>query len=123
MTQENHSNRREKIASDKRILALVFIIGGSFSCGFAQSLPIAPEPEGSGARALGQSAFIAVADDDANVSGKAAHDGIHIAVPDVTEIGLFDKRNAGFTVHDRASVLFVPMVYISRLWMTSFRIN
>ncbi len=50
---------------DRRMLTLIFILCGNLApFVFSQTtLPITPEPVGSGARALGQSAFIAVADD------------------------------------------------------------
>jgi long-subunit fatty acid transport protein len=60
---------RTKLFIDKRTLTLTFVAFASFTNGLCaqlpelSTLPITPEPVGSGARALGQSAFIAVADD------------------------------------------------------------
>lgn len=58
--------RQVKLALARKTLTVVFLIGASFA-GRADAqydqIVIAPEPVGSGARALGQSAFIAVADD------------------------------------------------------------
>ncbi|MFC1792520.1 OmpP1/FadL family transporter [Planctomycetota bacterium] len=69
MVREDPHNERTKLLLDKRTLTLIFVVFASFTNGvYAQSImpspiPITPEPVGSGARALGQSAFIAVADD------------------------------------------------------------
>jgi long-subunit fatty acid transport protein len=68
MVRENPHNEQIKLLLDKRTLTLIFVIVTSFTSGMCaqlplSTLPITPEPVGSGARALGQSAFIAVADD------------------------------------------------------------
>ena len=68
MMRENLYNEQTKLLLDKRTLTLIFVIFASFIHGVCAQLPlsplpITPEPVGSGARALGQSAFIAVADD------------------------------------------------------------
>jgi long-subunit fatty acid transport protein len=60
--------RQTKQFSGKKTLVLTIIACVSFARGAGAQLPLprirfAPEPVGSGARALGQSAFIAVADD------------------------------------------------------------
>ena len=56
-----------KLLTDSRTLTLIFIVCASFARVVCSQVPtkvsVTPEPVGSGARALGQSAFIAVADD------------------------------------------------------------
>jgi long-subunit fatty acid transport protein len=68
MRREYLQSSRTKQPTGIRMFALLWIVCGGFGLLCARSaaetlLPIAPEPVGSGARALGQSAFIAVADD------------------------------------------------------------
>ena len=66
MAREYLYKKQNKLLPEKRTIALIFILCASFaSCVYAIEtvVPIIPKPVGSGARALGQSAFIAVADD------------------------------------------------------------
>jgi long-subunit fatty acid transport protein len=66
MVGEGIHDKQMKLLPDRRTFALTFLLCASFArgvCAVPTLIPIAPEPVGSGARALGQSAFIAVADD------------------------------------------------------------
>jgi len=65
-TRENRHKKQMKQSPARSMLTMTFIVCASLpSCLCAQVtiIPITPKPVGSGARALGQSAFIAVADD------------------------------------------------------------
>ena len=67
MLREDLHNEQIKLLLASKTLMLIFIVCATFARSLCAQvptkIPIAPEPVGSGARALGQSAFIAVADD------------------------------------------------------------
>lgn len=67
MLREDLHSKQMKLLLTSKTLMLIFIVCATFArslCAQVRTeIPIAPEPVGSGARALGQSAFIAVADD------------------------------------------------------------
>jgi long-subunit fatty acid transport protein len=90
-----------------RRAALAFILSASLSphaCTAVQTaIPLAPEPVGSGARALGQSAFIAVADDATAASWNPAG-LINLEKPEASFVGVWktvesdpSARTAGFS--------------------------
>jgi long-subunit fatty acid transport protein len=90
MMRGNLHNELVKIPN-RRMLALTFIVCASFTRGvgaqlFLPEVPIAPEPVGSGARALGQSAFIAVADDATAASWNPAG-LINLEKPEASFVG------------------------------------
>jgi len=89
MRGNQHTIRMERTCG-RRTLTLMFILSASLSknvCGGVPTkIPIAPEPVGSGARALGQSAFIAVADDATAASWNPAG-LINLERPEVSFVG------------------------------------
>ena len=101
-------NERIKLLSEKRTLALIFIVCASFPsclCAQVKIVPIAPKPEplGSGARALGQSAFIAVADDATAASWNPAG-LINLEKPEVSFVGAWRSVEEDYsTASPRAS--------------------
>jgi long-chain fatty acid transport protein len=103
--------QREDVRSDRArhpactgILTLIWIVYGGLGAVDTRSvaqtlLPIAPEPVGSGARALGQSAFIAVADDATAASWNPA--GLIILEdPEVSVVGIWRAMSNDLSTPD-----------------------
>ena len=98
--RENLHNERIKLWSGKRTLSLILIVCTSFaSCVYAIEtvIPITPKPVGSGARALGQSAFIAVADDATAASWNPAG-LINLERPEVSFVGAWKSVEKDYSV-------------------------
>jgi long-subunit fatty acid transport protein len=111
MEREEFHSERTKLFIDKRTLTLTFVVFASFTHGLCaqvpelSTLPITPEPVGSGARALGQSAFIAVADDATAASWNPA--GLtNLEKSEASFVGAWrdiTKDYSGSTLFDRDS--------------------
>ncbi len=97
--REDLHNMQMKLSLDNRTLTLIFIVCATFARGVlvAQTqIPIAPEPVGSGARALGQSAFIAVADDATAASWNPAG-LINLERPEASFVGAWKTNTIDLT--------------------------
>jgi len=102
IVREYLHNQRKKLSLDKRTLTLIFIVCASLARSVCAQRPpriaIAPKPVGSGARALGQSAFIAVADDATAASWNPAG-LINLERPEASFVGAWKV-----TTYDYSSV-------------------
>jgi len=88
MERESLCNRQLGTPHAGRIPAVALMVCASLAhCVTATEIPIAPEPVGSGARALGQSAFIAVADDATAASWNPAG-LINLENPEASFVGV-----------------------------------
>jgi long-subunit fatty acid transport protein len=88
MRREVLHKRQVRLLGDRHAGALILIVCTSLACRVAADIPIAPEPVGSGARALGQSAFIAVADDATAASWNPAG-LINLERPEASFVGVW----------------------------------
>jgi long-subunit fatty acid transport protein len=93
MGQEGLYNERRKQTPDKRPLPLTLVVcvclaRGVFADKTVLPFVVAPEPVGSGARALGQSAFIAVADDATAASWNPAG-LVNLERPEASFVGVW----------------------------------
>jgi len=94
--REDLHNKQMTLPLDRRTLTLIFIVCASFArvvCAgplltIYQRITITPEPVGSGARALGQSAFLAVADDATAASWNPAG-LINLETPETSFVGVW----------------------------------
>ena len=103
MVREGLHNKRVKLLPDMRTLALAFIVCASFArgvCAQPTKIPIVPEPVGSGARALGQSAFIAVADDATAASWNPAG-LINLERPELSFVGVWKTNTSDPSSHEQ----------------------
>ena len=106
MTEVKHIVREDlyekqisKHLSPQKTLTLIFILCASLAHGvyaIPTQIPIAPEPVGSGARALGQSAFIAVADDATAASWNPAG-LINLERPEASFVGMWKTNTIDLT--------------------------
>jgi long-subunit fatty acid transport protein len=104
MVRENLHKKQMKLLPDRRTLTLIFIVCASFARGVCAQPPrftitITPEPVGSGARALGQSAFIAVADDATAASWNPAG-LINLESPEASFVGAWRTITKDYSVTD-----------------------
>jgi long-subunit fatty acid transport protein len=102
MMREDLHNDQMKLLLDKRTLTLMFIVcAGSAAVirAVQTDIPISPEPVGSGARALGQSAFIAVADDATAASWNPAG-LINLEKPEACFVGAWKVSTIDLTSTD-----------------------
>lgn len=107
MAREDLYKKQIKLLSEKRTLALIFILCASLARGVCAQfplletpdIPITPEPVGSGARALGQSAFIAVADDATAASWNPAG-LINLERPEASFVGAWRTVTKDYSVAD-----------------------
>jgi long-subunit fatty acid transport protein len=100
--EDSYRNRQMKLLSTKRILMFTLIVWANFTSSVCIALPvfpITPKPVGSGARALGQSAFIAVADDATAASWNPAG-LINLERPEVSFVGTWRSIEKDYTVAD-----------------------
>lgn len=106
MIQEDLHNMQMKLSIDKKTLILMFIVCTSFACTVnavaPTTIPVAPEPVGSGARALGQSAFIAVADDATAASWNPAG-LINLERPEASFVGAWKNITIDLSSADSTS--------------------
>jgi long-subunit fatty acid transport protein len=109
MMRENLYNKQMMLLPDKRTHTLIFIACASFTrVVYAQppyptfptlTFPLRPEPVGSGARALGQSAFIAVADDATAASWNPA--GLRsLETPETSFVGAWRTTTKDYSQED-----------------------
>jgi len=105
MMREDLHKKQMKLLPDRRMLTLIFIVCASFAQGASaqprapKPLAIAPKPMGSGARALGQSAFIAVADDATAASWNPAG-LINLERPEVSFVGAWKATTYDYSPAD-----------------------
>jgi len=98
MIREDLHNKQMKLSIHKKTLMLMFIVCASFArtmIAVPTKIPVAPEPVGSGARALGQSAFIAVADDATAASWNPAG-LINLERPEASFVGAWKNITCDF---------------------------
>ncbi len=100
MLREDLHNKQMKLLLTSKTVMLILILCATFARSLsAQALtkiPIAPEPVGSGARALGQSAFIAVADDATAASWNPAG-LINLERPEASFVGAWKTNTIDLT--------------------------
>jgi long-subunit fatty acid transport protein len=102
MRRENLFVRHTGLTLDKKTFAIAFLvcarIAGHAHAQVGQNtvVVIAPEPVGSGARALGQSAFIAVADDATAASWNPAG-LINLERPEASFVGAWRSTNYDYS--------------------------
>lgn len=98
-------NRQLRLPAGKKASTLVFIVCASLVCGVCAqvptTIPIVPEPVGSGARALGQSAFIAVADDATAASWNPAG-LIYLEKPEASLVGAWKASTSDLSSLDNS---------------------
>jgi long-subunit fatty acid transport protein len=105
MVGENRHDKQATVIPTGKISTLILIMCTSFANGvWAQQLKIpkiaiTPEPVGSGARALGQSAFIAVVDDATAASWNPAG-LINLENPEASVVGAWRTVTKDYTVFD-----------------------
>jgi long-subunit fatty acid transport protein len=91
------------LPANSKTVAMIFIVCASFA-GVVRALqtdiPISPEPVGSGARALGQSAFIAVADDATAASWNPAG-LINLEKPEASFVGAWKTSTSDVSSLDQ----------------------
>ncbi len=101
MVRENLHKKQMNLLTDKRTLTLIFIVCASFAHVVCSQVPtivsVTPEPVGSGARALGQSAFIAVADDATAASWNPAG-LIQLEKPEASFVGAWRTVTKDYSV-------------------------
>ncbi|UCF16284.1 MAG: outer membrane protein transport protein [Phycisphaerales bacterium] len=101
--RENLYERHAKRLSPGKTVALIFVLWASFPSGVCADIetkiPITPKPVGSGARALGQSAFIAVADDATAASWNPAG-LINLERPEVSFVGAWRSVEEAYSIAD-----------------------
>jgi long-chain fatty acid transport protein len=103
--REDLHNKQMKLLLDSRTLTLIFIVCAIFARVVCSQEPVptkisvTPEPVGSGARALGQSAFIAVADDATAASWNPAG-LIQLEKPEASFVGAWRTVTKDYSVAD-----------------------
>lgn len=101
--REDLHNKQMKLLLDSRTLTLIFIVCAIFARVVCSQVPtkisVTPEPVGSGARALGQSAFIAVADDATAASWNPAG-LIKLEKPEASFVGAWRTVTKDYSVAD-----------------------
>jgi long-subunit fatty acid transport protein len=98
--RKNLHNERANLLSGKRMLAMTLIVWASFVsclCAIEINIPLTTKPLGSGARALGQSAFIAVADDATAASWNPAG-LINLERPEASFVGAWKSVEEDYSI-------------------------
>lgn len=104
MMREDLHNKQMTLLPGRRTLKLIFIVCAIFArvvCSQPKPplFPITPEPLGTGARALGQSAFIAVADDATAASWNPA--GLtNLETPETSFVGMWKTITKDYSPED-----------------------